>query len=192
MLRAHLTPTYTCIHTLMHVHISGQIFTSSNGKSSSSKQQEPNTSFFFPWEITDLKPFQTLQYIWKSMDLSLCSKIGGIDTISRSHLWVKENNLRDLGISSKQSLSRTQEICFAVYQELQAAQEQIHLPFYFLPEKCRLSLLALLRVIAAATSQSVRLSVLITAVPLFHILSLLFFFFFCAFNISVLIFLFHC
>lgn len=111
------------------------------------------------------------------MDPFLCSKIGGVDTTSRSNLWVKENNLPDLGISSKQSLLKTQEICFAVYQELQAAQEQIHLPFYFLPEKCRLSLLALLRVIAA-TSQSVRLSVLITAVPLFHILSLLCFFFF--------------
>lgn len=132
--------------------------------------------FFLGKSLTSshFRPYNIYGKVWIH---SFAPKIGGADTISRSHLWVKESNLPGLGIS----LSRTQEICFAVCHELQAAQEQIHLPFYFLPEKCRLSLLALLRVIAA-TSLSVCLSVLITAVPLFHILSLLcffFFFFFC-------------
>lgn len=120
-------------------------------------QSSKNQPLFFSWGTSDLKPFQTLQYIWRGLDPFLCSKTGGVGTIPRYLLYAKENNPPDLGISSKQFLQRTQEICFVVYQNLQVAREQIHLLLRFLTMKCELSFPALPRVIAA-TSLSVCLS----------------------------------
>lgn len=153
-------PSDPCSH--MHTHadacalfrgrFSPQAMENKHQVQSSKNQAHP---FFlgkqWPQAISDL-----IMYM-ESCESTPCSKTGGVGTISRSHLWVKENNHNDLDISSKQFLQRTQEICFAVYQDLQAAQEQIHLLLCFLTVKCRLSFPALPRVIAV-TSLSVCLS----------------------------------
>jgi len=138
MARARLTPAHTCIHTLMYVHCFRADFHLKQWEIYSKFKAARTKHIFFPWETTDLMPFQTLEYIWSAVESSLCSETGVVATISRYLLQAKKNNPADLGISSKQFLHRTQKICSAVYQILQAAQEQIRLLLCFLTMKCRL------------------------------------------------------
>lgn len=159
MLRAHLTPAHTCIHTLMHVHCFRADFHLKQWEiySKFKAARTKHFFFFFPREKTDLKPFSDLIiYVESCRSIPLLQKWRCRYYVQVSFVR-KERNPPDFGISSKQFLQRTQDICFALYQNLQAAREQIHLLLCFLTMKCRLSFPALLRV-TAATSLSVCLS----------------------------------